>query len=115
LSGLNEPVGPIAYGRLDVNPSENLFPLSPLSRRLVKGKDYAAIFYGLEEKFRVQEYLRKGIGTRILKSLEEMARESRLKIMIGLVASDNKESIGALRKRGFNRLGRSNYYYKLLK
>lgn len=104
----------LAEGALKVNPS--LYKsVGPVVEKFVEKKNYGIISYQLFPKYRTREFLRKGIGVRMLKAMEEMAREEGLEVIIAKVRHENKASIGALHKQRFRKLRNSPYYYKLLK
>ncbi len=114
---LNEKGNPdsfaLAQGLLSPNPIK--LKIDAPTKKLVNGKKFGLIRYELLDLQKNKSFLKKGIGTQILKSLEEMARKAGLELIYGTVIDSNIASQNALKKQGYKNLKGSGTYYKILK
>lgn len=82
--------------------------------RIMKEKDVALINYQILEEYHAKEFLGRGIGKQLIRSLEELARERRIGIIAGAVRKDNLFSASILFSSGYRKLKGTELYYKIL-
>lgn len=69
-------------------------------------RSFAAFKYSAEHSLYVHpDYLRRGLGSRLLGSLLEHAREHGLHMLVGAIDADNQASIGLHEQHGFSHAG----------
>ena len=90
----------------------------PLLRQSIKdmfkGKKLAKLRLGLEEEYQTEPYKRRGLGTRMAHTLEALAREKGVQVLIAFITPSNKASIKFFKKLGYTNIKGSHYYFKEL-
>lgn len=102
----------LAEGTLTLDAEMDPFKRTSPFFSLLRGRRYASLTYRLTPIARKKLYLQKGIGTKVLQSLEQMARGQGIQILYGVVRSDNIASQKAMKKQGYQKVKNSNFWFK---